>query len=71
MVWHVIVRDSAVDRAILYLPWQNISFQLIYQLAHEYLFVEGTIMVKILSETKIEIQIVNRGNFNWRIQAEL
>ena len=69
--WMEIERNTAVDRALLYLPWENDSFQLIYQVARRYLFPTGTAFVRIIDEGQVQIMIRNEADFNWQITAHL
>ena len=69
--WTEIERNTALDRAIMYLPWRNDSFQSIYQLARRYLFPNGQLMVKINHQDQLQILILNELNFHWRIIADI
>lgn len=70
-VWFEIERNTAVDRAIVYLPWRNDTFQSIYQLARRYLFPNAQLMVKINNQDQLQLLLLNEMNFNWRIVADI
>ena len=71
MEWFQIENNTALDRALLYLPWRNETFQSVYQLARRYLYPNGNLAARILPGNRVQLLIRNDLNFNWRITAEL
>lgn len=64
-------RNTALDRALLYIPWRNDSFQSTYQIARRYLFPQGTVLVKIVDDNEVILMIHTDQDFNWQITAYL
>ena len=69
--WLPIERDTAIDRAILYIPWANENYQVIYQLARRFLFPNGRLAARILPNDQLQLIIRNEMQFNWRIVATI
>ena len=67
--WQAIERNTALDRAILYIPWVNESFQIIYQLARRFLFPTGNLSARLIQRDQIQLMIRNEMHFSWRITA--
>lgn len=68
-VWTEIERNTALDRALLYVPWRNESYQMIYRVARRYLFPTGTAFARMIGQEQVQIMIQNEENFNWQITA--
>ena len=69
-VWHVMGVDTPTDQALLYVPWQDMALQRIYQIARKYLFVNCTLYARIMNDNTIQLLIVVANDFNWRVTAE-
>ena len=63
--------NTALDRAILYIPWTNENFQVIYQLARRFLFPTGRLYARLVDEHQVHLMIRNEMHFSWRIVAFL
>ena len=67
--WQEIERNTALDRALLYIPWVNDSFQIIYQLARRFLFPTGSLWARMIQQDQVQLMIRNEMHFSWRITA--